>query len=250
MNRNSLAFGLCLILIALGGCSSPEDLRFTVTFQDARGLETGDDVVYKGVRIGEVTSVSVDDKGLVQVGVRVEKAHKPAVYREAHFEIESTGGTGMLTGSMQLTMKDRPEAGGRTSVASGEVVRGSEGSIDRAVERLKEAWRDAAEAGKELAREVEEAVRGTGESPETREFVESVKQFASQAKDKTREQYEQFKREELPEIEAQARRLKDKLEAEGKLEEARRFWDRFTAWLQGVTGAEPTPSPRPQPTPR
>jgi uncharacterized protein YukE len=229
----------------LAACTGPRPIEFTVTFDDAQGLEPGDEVVYRGVVIGTVREVTVRD-ARVHALVRVDPEHLAAVYKEADFAIESAGTTGALTGSRELVMTD--STGERTPVAEGDVIHGRGGRIERALGRLQQAWQGASEAAREFGSEVERLVKDVRTAPETEEFLSALSEFGSEARETGREEYEKLRRERLPELKREAEQLRDKLLSEGRKQEAEEFWEGFKEWLRDVAGDEP-PSAEATPTP-
>ena len=82
------AAALCLT-VACGGGDKP--LVFSVTFQEARGLEAGDAVFFRGLEIGQVEDVGLDESGLVRATVEVDPEHRSAIAYTSIIEItEST----------------------------------------------------------------------------------------------------------------------------------------------------------------
>ncbi len=128
MKRQVLSVFLAACSIAALGCrsdeeSAPKPLHFLVKFKDAKSLRPGQFLIYKGVRIGEVTAVDLDASG-VKVNLTVDETHRPQVYKEAKFTIETLT---LLnpTGEHQVVMADDGDV--RTPMEDGTVVAGSEG---------------------------------------------------------------------------------------------------------------------------
>ena len=140
MRPRLLLFAL-LSLVLLAACA--KQLEFTLVFKDAKNLQVGDPLIYKGMTIGEVTAVQLDGK-TVRVGVKVHDDHKNVVYREAAYIIEAPNGFFDNSGQRQVTMQDRGNA--RSSVQTADVLEGSEGLADLVREKVQDA------AGKVLER--------------------------------------------------------------------------------------------------
>ena len=80
-----------LLAVALAACSpQSRGLDFAIDFEHAKGLEAGDAVVYRGLRIGEVRSVELKPERGVRVQVTVHQEQRDVVYREARFVIEDS----------------------------------------------------------------------------------------------------------------------------------------------------------------
>ena len=80
--RASLSWALGLTIVAVLGCGGPP-LHLAVTYQDVQELEVGDEVVYKGLEIGTVTAVGVDEAGNVRVDFLVRRDYRSAVAERA-----------------------------------------------------------------------------------------------------------------------------------------------------------------------
>lgn len=112
-----------LVLLA-AGCGA---LRFTLTFKDARNLQIGDPLVYRGLKIGEVKSISAEGT-TIKVVVQVVRQYRNTVYREATYVIEAPDGLLDRSGRRQVTMKD-PMMGAkaRSAVQEADIIAGSDG---------------------------------------------------------------------------------------------------------------------------
>ncbi len=222
-----------ILVLAAAACSGGGDeLQFTVTFEDAEGLQPGQFVVYNGIRVGEVDEVDLDPSGKVVVRVRVYGKYRETLYREADFVIEKPGGLIDVSGERQLTVKDRSRE--RTPIEPGDVLEGSDGWIDRALGKLG----DMAHGAGEYGRSVWDKAKEYANSPEAREFYEALKDAAARAKEIGAEGYREFMDETYPDLKAKALAFKEWLEREGHLEEAAKFWNDFLEWSKGLLGSE------------
>ncbi len=96
-----------------------EGIDISIRFRDAHGLQTGDVVRYRGMTIGEVTSLDLlDDLSEVQVGVRLVSSAQPVARLGTLFWIERanvslTGVRGLetLVGGRYLAVLPGPESG-------------------------------------------------------------------------------------------------------------------------------------------
>ena len=133
-----------VLAVCLGGlacCGNRDALDFTLTFKDAKNLQPGQFLVYKGIRVGEVKAVELDAGGGVKVNVEVDHEHRAVVYREASFTIEKPNGLTDLSGERQITMEDSGSS--RTPVLQGDVLKGSEGLLDRITGTVKDVTTSA-----------------------------------------------------------------------------------------------------------
>lgn len=143
-----VVFAVILLSLAVFRCGgqeeaeSPTELRFVLTFKDANGLRPGQFVIYKGVRIGEVTAVDLHDS-LVKVNIVVNEKYRDQIYQEAKFTIEKLS-TINPTGEHQVLMSDRGKV--RTPVMEGSVLVGTEGWVGQVAGSLKDAVTSAADA--------------------------------------------------------------------------------------------------------
>lgn len=218
---------LAICLIGLACARKPSG--FSVTFKDARGLRPGQFLVYRGMRIGEVTNVALlDSRQGVKVEVRVHHDHADVPYREATYAIESPQVVNVAS-EKQVTMKDSGST--RTPVRAGDVLEGSEGMVGSIQERLSQFARDASEVGSVMAQKLSELAKSVRSSPEIRDLRKGMDDLAAEAGRRSKEEFERFRKERLPELEEKAKAYKQKLEREGKLPEAKAFWEQFTKWL-------------------
>lgn len=229
-NEVVLMLVIAALLFVGSGCGHPKkDLEFTVTFKDAKGLEPGQFLTYKGIRIGEVKDVALDPSMRIKTNVRVSHEYRTAVYREARFNIEKSGGVTDLSGEKQITMED--QEGPRTAIQPGDVIEGSEGW-----------WNEVWEAAKRLGTKVEEFVKGLSDSPRAQEFLDSLQAYSRDVGRATEEQYRTFKEKRLPALKEKAEGLRDELEHSGKAEQAREFWRRFTDWVKDLDAGHDEPA--------
>ena len=225
---------LVAVLAGLGCTEEKPPLEFTITYQNAKGLETGQHVVYNGVPIGTVQEVKLTEAGTVAARVLIQEEHEPRVYREAEYIIKKRGGITDLTGERQIVMNDR-NVKEKTPVQPGDIIKGTEGWTDQLTHRVS-GWGGAAY---DWAAGLGEKVKAWASSPEGKEFQDSVREFGAKAKDMTAEQWEHFKTEEYPKLREKAVELKEKLERDGKSEEAKELWDSFTRFGKRLFSKEP-----------
>lgn len=222
-----LGLAACLSLFACGG-EGP--LRFAVTFQDAQGLERGDDVEYKGLEVGEVTRVAIDEEGNVRVDVQVGARHRSSVAMNSILEVERAG----VLGGRKLVIRDGE--GARIPMLPGAVLVGRESAGTRAVESLRQAGQSAVEGLSALGAGLAERVRGLRDSEEAKGLADALTRFGEEASTMTREQAEKFREEQIPAIRERAEELRRELEAKGLDEDAKRVWEDFEKWLEEVRG--------------
>lgn len=231
--RLSLSLVVVFTVAALAtSCAEQEKaLRFTITFEDAKYLQSGQNVVYKGIRIGEVTDVSLDPGGSVKVDVKIDSEYRATVYREAKFLIEEPSATDS-SGEKQITVKD--SAGERTPIRDGEVIEGTEGLLHSLSKDAKDAARTLWDHAKTASEQIREEFEDARSSPEGQQFEESLKEYMEKAEEMGREAYDDFKEDELPRIKEEARELRDKILDEEGEEKASEFWDQFKEWLDSI----------------
>ena len=149
MRRSVVVFALILLSLAVFRCGGeeepepPTELHLVLTFKDANGLRPGQFVIYKGVRIGEVTAVDLQDS-LVRVNIVVNEKYRDQIYQEATFTIEKLSAINP-TGEHQVLMSDKGNV--RTPVMEGSVLVGTEGWFAQVAGALKDAATSAADAG-------------------------------------------------------------------------------------------------------
>lgn len=225
MKRLDLAI-LAIVAIAaaavLGLFLARRQHTFTVTFNDANGIAAGAAVYYNGARVGEVRRVSGNEP--TAVDVRISRDYERQMHRKLSFFVERES---MLGSGRRLAAYDcaGPETGAR--ITRGEVVEGNESTMTWLA--CKAANRAGPIAGAAAALAASLATTGPG-----RAVADSVKQYSEAARRLGVEQWETFRRDQLPKIEQQARDYVAQLEHEGKLEDAKRFVEQFNAWLKAI----------------
>lgn len=225
------AFAFVAAMLTLSSCSkSNEPLNFTLTYKDASNLGVGQFVVYRGIHIGEVTSIELHNDHLVYVGVKIYPPYKKDVYKEAEFEIEKPGGFLDLSGERQITMTD--EGSTRTPIKDGDIVQGYNGFWDNLASKASSFGKAAVDWAGNLSQQVVKSIGDFAQSQQGKDFLASLQTFADSAKSLTEQQYEKFKKENLPKLEEQGRKLKDQLEQSGQSDKAKEFWDKFSSAVQ------------------
>jgi len=232
--RRLLALALVSVVLSCSGGEGP--LEFTVTFEDAQGLQPGQFVVYNGIRVGEVREVDLDASGRVVVLVRAYDKYRDALYREAEFVIEKPGGMIDVSGERQITVNDRSRP--RTPIENGDVIEGTDGWVDSALGRLGDLVQGAGEYG----RAVWDKARAYATSPQAQELYRSLEDAAARAREVGVEGYRTFMEETYPELEAKALAFKNWLVEQGRLEEAKQFWNDFVEWSKRLLGSTEEPA--------
>ena len=142
----SLVFMVVVAALGVVGWRLAErhrSLHFTIIFHDAKGLRTGQDVVYGRRRIGEIRDVQLLSDGRVAVSAAIEPEYKAYVYQEAVFIIERMSLLDM-SGESKLEMKDA--LGPRTPIQQGAVIRGTDSIFDELLKGVVDILRQVAEA--------------------------------------------------------------------------------------------------------
>jgi hypothetical protein len=146
MNRKLLVLILVVSTLAFLRCNGieeePAELHFIVTFKDAKGLRPGQFLVYKGVRIGEITAIDLDGPN-VKVSLTADENYRLQIYREAKFTIEKLSLINP-TGEHQVVMSDSGDV--RTPVVEATVIAGSDGWLGDVTDSLREAAASTARA--------------------------------------------------------------------------------------------------------
>jgi ABC-type transporter Mla subunit MlaD len=219
-----------LVALVLFACGGDGPLRFAVTFQDAQGIERGDDVEYKGIEVGEVTRVAIDEEGNVRVEVEIRPRHRASVAMNSLFEVERAG----VLGGRKLVIVDGE--GARIPMLAGAVLVDKESEGTRAIDTIRQAGQDALHGVSALGASLAESVRGVRDSEKAKDLVDSLNRFGEEAATMTREQADRFRQERLPAIRERAEALRRELEGKGLDEEAKKIWQDFEQWLEEVRG--------------
>lgn len=222
--------GLGCLLVTLA-CRA--GLTFTVTFDEVAGLEPGDAVVYKGLEVGKVREIRLTRSGPIEVELGIYREHRRLLYREARFLLERT-----VTGGHRIAVYDTE--GPRTPIEGGEVVAGRRAPLGELMGKVRDLGRDLVTEGAErLSEQIDAWREGLGDSQEEADLVERARAYAERTAEMSREQLERFRREELPELERRATRLRRWLEEQGRKADAERFWRDFREWLESVDEGDP-----------
>jgi hypothetical protein len=78
-------------------------------------------------------------------------------------------------------------------------------------------------------------------SPAGKELAQTLRDFSAEARKISREKFAEFRDKQLPAIMEKALKYKEELDRQGKLKEAKEFWERFTKWLEDPV-QEPPPA--------
>lgn len=210
-----------LSLLALVACRGSEPLHLQVTFEELQGLEPGARVVHRGLVVGKVTDIGLDDQGLVLVSLTIAPKYRTAVARNSIIRVDAVG----LRRRRQLVIEEGP--GPRIAVQEGDVLKGSEGLVDDTVTDIKDAAHEVWESAGAIARDLAETLRDWASSDEARELMDSLDELRREATEQTGEGWRQLRDEELPRLRAKAKELHRRLAEGGAEEEAERFWSKF-----------------------
>lgn len=206
--------GVIAVGLALHSCG-PKPLDFTLTFGDAQGLQEGGALVYNGLAIGVVRTLSLDANGTVVVGVRVEGRHRQHVREGAQFAVEAAA-TGSGDGRPRIVMTLGEAAG--NELADGAVVSG----------QAPATWADRA---RESGGQFLEFLTALKDSREAQQAGEMLRVLGDSVVAKG-------KRIDAEDIEAMKTRMEDlarRLERAGKSEEAQEVRRRLAEWLAAVS---------------
>jgi phospholipid/cholesterol/gamma-HCH transport system substrate-binding protein len=116
--RSGLMGVILMILVVLVGLA-PQELvswatmiRYRALFSEAGGIESGNNVLVSGVKVGTVSDVSLDDDGAALVSFRIRGNIRLGSETTAHIR------TGSLLGARVLTL----EPGGAAALQSADVI--------------------------------------------------------------------------------------------------------------------------------
>ena len=210
-----------VFLLFTGTVGWAEDLDFGLLFTDAKGLEPGYALMYRGVRVGAVRDVSLDPGGQVLVRVRVLEEYRDSVYREADFIIERSGA--------RITMRDR--AGRRSPIRADDILTGS-GMLGHIVGRLGERldWFGAVSAAGLVAL-TDVVAEQLASSPAAQELGRALREFADGLPLPGGPEYDRFVERWVPDLRKLGQRYMGELEKNGPAGAAQTFWEDFTSWL-------------------
>jgi len=202
-----LLVGLIFLFTSLPNAfRTTKDRTYIVDFDDATGVTVGTPVRRSGVKIGEVTSVTLDDElGIVRVLLRIDKEYQIRKHEQV------TLSTGLLSNDTTVDLLPREEEKGQTIDRSpvdpsqplqgvraanvntlvaraSEVVPPAQETLNemrKTLQRLEKMqplmeetlkeYRDLAKAGKETMPEIQKMVKNVNETiPEVKRVAENV----------------------------------------------------------------------------
>ncbi len=138
---------LTIVLAAGAGCSE-DPFPLQVTFPEAAGLKPGDNVVIRGLAVGQVTDLDIEGQGVV-VRVEIKPRYRKHLDERATFRIEDEK---LVTGKKMLVVEPGGGAPLRAQAkvageppAAGPLER-AEAALTRTVDRAKEQAGDLGRA--------------------------------------------------------------------------------------------------------
>lgn len=212
---------VAIVLVLLASVACARSLDFTITYREARGLRPEQPIVYKGLVVGKVRAVDLEPGGTVLVRCRIDPQYRAALYREARFSIEKTGGFLDTSGDRQIVVTDAGSV--RTPLQPDDVLAGSEGFLDHLLGAAPGA---GDRAGRALAGAMAQA-QAWAASPEADRLRKDLQRFAAESASLARSEYERFRSQQWPEIEKQLQRAVGELERLGRGEDARALRERI-----------------------
>lgn len=222
---------ITLFFLMTTSCQSQEQpFTFSLSFSNAQGLTSGDPVLYNGVHIGQVNNISFNSSGHVLVQVTIKDQYTSQIYQEALFIIEDQDQIEGSGSGKKIVLKDTPKP--HTPIKNGDRLEGSEDSFGQVIESLKQAQDKALAAAKDLSGHIESLTTELQESPEVRDFYQSLKELADKSKILAQEEYQKFKKNQLPKIKEKAQKLKETIERNFNQQTAQKFWEDFMSWLE------------------
>lgn len=224
---NRIVLGIVAVTIAIMIALvmfARQQFDFTITFGDTNGISVGAPVFYQGTQIGEVRKISPGQPA--SLDVRIGRDYERRLHRGLSFFVERES---MLGHGRRVVAYDCGSSTPVSPIERGDVVAGNESTM---------TWLacKAADRAGPLAGAAAALIGSLATSTETgRAIADAVKQQAEAARKMGDAHWETFRREKLPALEQEARRYKEQLEREGKVEDAKRFWEQFTAWVKEMT---------------
>lgn len=131
-------------LLALAGCRD-DPFRLTVLFPETGGLKPGDNVVLRGLSIGQVADIDIEADG-VAVRVEIRPRYREHLQRGVVFRVAPEK---MITGKQMLVVEPAAEPG--PPLPAGARVRGGPIEPDP-VERVRDALHDSIDHARDQAK--------------------------------------------------------------------------------------------------
>ncbi len=231
------------------GCNDMrnEQRNVVFVFEDAKGIEAGAPVMYKGLAVGRVLRVHIGEDGSVEVDTQVSEDLRQQLREPCTAFIEKMksdegepvdvvvvylGDRALASGPELTTIEgcdSRPEL---LLWQAANMARSFAQEHEEELESVKQAARDAAQA----AQRAGEKVKEFAESEDMKELREKLEKFAAQTGQKAEETYSEL-RKQWPEL---AERLDDvykRLEELGSTDEARQLRESIERLFEPVPTA-------------
>lgn len=195
---------LWVLSFALWGCEH-KGLHFKAKYDQLSGLQTGDNVIFEGHDIGDVTGIAYTQEGYYLVDVGVKQNFLNAATEDSQFFIV-TDPNNPARKSIQVIQK-RP--GGKV-LEEGAVVEGSS-RTESFLEPILKGFREGFD---ELNKELEglsKELQRVPESEEYRQLERQLEDLAEQMKEAEKSAQEKWQKEILPRLQQEMERLREEL---------------------------------------
>lgn len=235
-----LMVGLILVLLVVGfyaiGGLFRSKLDFAIQFSEAQGIRSGQDVVFRGVTIGRVSSVELHGNNVL-VHVSINKNRASDIGSNFRYQIVNKRGITDLSGEKIVRVDPPLWRPSPVAIEPGSIIVGRDSLWYRTQDTIRVAGGYAAkglEEAQRLLSDAQSSYRSWVETVEGKAFFEHFEATISELMATGRTQWENFQGETLPMLREKAIDARVSLESEGRMEEARKFWERFRSWEQEV----------------
>lgn len=234
-------FVVLALLLAVGYWSNTQarSFRYVIMFNNAKNIQVGDRVVYRGVAIGEVKKFEFRGER-VAVTVQIEPEHSQRV-QAGSTAIIADNAWPNVSGKKVVEIHNPEDPG--PPLEKGTIVEGKDSLLDLKAWQLGQKvdrWRrQANKTLDEVGQQIEQLRKETKEyveSPEFKSKVERLRELADELKTASKEKYESL-RERYEKLRSDSEEQLTKLRDEGKNKGAdllERALSRYREALEGL----------------
>lgn len=198
---------LCAALIT--GCTG---YRFTISFDQVKGLKKNDPVVFENTIVGQVKEITYTQEGNFLVSVEIADSFSNYATEDSRFFIGNTP----ENPSARAVIIEQSQTGGKRIPADTVVEGSTKSPAETAAESLEGIWQTLGEKMNDLMTQLETL-------PETEEYqalTEAMAELEQKLKTSGQKMSDTLKNDILPQLEEKIKALSDKLREQGKKKQA------------------------------
>ncbi len=195
--------------ILSAGCN---ELGFHISFKNIHGLKENDAVIYENSQIGRVKKITYqkDATFLVEIVLSDEYNHTATQYTQFYV------GDSQLSNGAKAILVELPRQGGKP-IEKGATIKGKSKKYFAFPKGINEPfWENLEEKFQGFIEEFQDIP----ESEQYKNMKKKLSEFEAQMEESGREIADKFQKEILPKLEQEIKKFMDKLEQQGRQEDA------------------------------